>query len=66
MQQLIKKTQGKTLIVVSNKVSAMKNLDRIYVLVDGTIIAEGTHEQLLEENFLYQELYQYEKAGELI
>ncbi len=55
-----------TLIVVSNKVSMMENMDRVYLIINGKIEASGTHEQLLEINDLYQELNQYEREGELL
>ena len=55
-----------TLIVVSNKVSMMENMDRVYLITNGKIEASGTHEQLLEINELYQELNQYEREGELL
>ena len=44
----------------------MKNLDKIYMLVDGKIYAQGTHEELLKQNELYKEMYNYEKEGDLI
>lgn len=52
------------LIVVSNKISRMQNMDKVYLLVDGEIQASGTHEELLQTNQIYQELSQYEKEGE--
>lgn len=55
-----------TLIVVSNKVNMMEDMDKVYVLTNGKIEASGTHEQLLETNELYQELNEYEKEGELL
>lgn len=54
------------LIVVSNKISMMENMDKVYLLIDGKIQACGTHQELLENNTLYQELSQYEKEGELL
>ncbi len=55
-----------TLIVVSNKISMMENMDKVYLLIDGKIQDCGTHQELLENNELYQELSQYEKEGELL
>lgn len=45
-----------TLIVVSHRISALKNADVIYVLDQGTIIEQGTHEELLQNNKLYTRL----------
>ena len=44
----------------------MENMDKIYLLIDGKITAQGTHKELLESNDLYKELSDYEKAGGLI
>lgn len=57
---------NQTLIVVSNKISMMENMDKVFLLLDGEIQAMGTHEELLQNNAIYQELNQYEKEGELV
>lgn len=54
------------LLVVSNKISMMENMDKVYLLTDGKIQATGTHEELLQNNQLYQELSQYEREGEVL
>lgn len=56
----------KTIIMIANKVTDVEKLDKIYLMVDGEILASGTHEQLLEKNELYREMYQYEMEGEEI
>lgn len=66
LNSVIDETQEEILIIVSNKVSSMKNLDKVYMLIDGRIYAEGKHEELLENNELYREMYNYEKEGDLI
>lgn len=66
LNSVIDETKEEILIIVSNKVSSMKNLDKVYMLIDGRIYAEGTHEELLENNELYREMYNYEKEGDLI
>lgn len=66
LNSVINETQEEILIIVSNKVSSMKNLDKVYMLIDGRIYAEGTHKELLENNELYREMYNYEKEGDLI
>ena len=63
----IEKQVGKNiLIVISNKISMMENMDKIYLLIDGKITEQGTHKELLEFNELYKELSEYEKVGGLI
>ncbi len=66
LNSIINETKEEILIIVSNKVSSMKNLDRVYMLIDGKIYAEGTHGELLKNNELYKEMYSYEKEGDLI
>lgn len=62
----IMKMTGKTIINIANKVTDVKNMDKIYLMVDGKFIDSGTHEELLSKNSIYQEMYQYEMAGELV
>lgn len=66
LQAIIKEIKNNILIVVSNKISMMEQMDRVYLLIDGKIIDSGTHEELLQRNELYLELESYEKEGELL
>ena len=66
LNSIINETKEKILIIVSNKVSSMKNLDKVYMLLDGRIYAQGTHKEILEQNELYKEMYNYEEEGDLI
>ena len=49
---------GKTSIIISHRVSTIKNANKILVLDHGEIIETGTHEQLMEEKGIYFELYE--------
>ena len=49
--------RGRTTIFISHRVSTVRNADRIAVLHDGNIVEYGTHDQLLEHNGYYTELY---------
>ena len=53
-----KLVQGKTLIVIAHRLSTIKDADCIYVVKDGTIAEQGTHEALLAENGLYKEMWE--------
>lgn len=64
MLNLIEEVGDNTLIVISNKTSNMKDLDRIYILLNGVIQDYGTHEQLLEKNQFYKELNLLERKEE--
>ncbi len=46
----------KTLIVISHRISALKNADRIYVLDQGRIVEHGTHAALIQNGRLYARL----------
>lgn len=54
------------LIIISNKISMMEKMDKVYLLVDGKILDSGTHEELLKKNELYSKLNAYEKVGDLV
>lgn len=48
--------QARTTIVVSNRISTLRRLDRIIVLNDGRIVGEGTHEELMKSCPGYRQL----------
>ncbi len=48
--------QNKTTIIISHRISCVKDLDKIVVLNNGYITSCGTHEELLKENAEYSEL----------
>ena len=64
MNHLIQEVGNKTLIVISNKITSVENMNKIYVLLDGKIQDSGTHKELLERNTFYKEIYTLEKKGE--
>lgn len=47
----------RTTILISHRISTIKNADRILVLDDGKITESGTHEELLKANGMYAEMY---------
>lgn len=50
-------TKGKTLIVIAHRLSTIMYADKILVLEDGAISAEGTHEQLLSSSQTYLDMW---------
>lgn len=57
--------EGRTSFVIAHRLSTIRNADFILVMKDGDIIESGTHEQLLEQDGFYAELYnsQFEQAS---
>lgn len=57
--------KGRTSFVIAHRLSTIKDADLILVMKDGDIIEQGTHQQLLEQNGFYAELYnsQFEEVG---
>ena len=50
--------RGRTTILISHRVSTIRNADRIFVLEHGEIVAEGSHAELLARGGYYADLYQ--------
>ncbi len=54
---MAKLMQGKTCFVIAHRLSTIRNADLILVVKDGDIAERGRHEELLEKNGFYSELY---------
>lgn len=52
-----KLTEGKTSFIIAHRLSTIKNADLILVINEGNIIEQGNHEQLMEKQGFYAELY---------
>jgi ATP-binding cassette subfamily B protein len=48
---------GRTAVLISHRVAAIKDADQIIVLDGGKIVERGTHKELLAQGGLYGELY---------
>jgi len=57
IQNLHAISKNKTTIIVSHRISSVKNADKIIVLEEGQIIQQGTHNQLVTTEGYYKELY---------
>ena len=55
--------KDKTVIVIAHRLSTIMKMDRIIVLEKGNVVAEGTHQQLLEDKGLYQKLWKIQAGG---
>lgn len=54
---IIKLAGEKTIIIISHRLSTIVNVDKIYVMKDGTIEEHGTHEQLINKKGIYYEMF---------
>ncbi len=59
---LEKMRRGRTTIMIAHRLSTIKDADRIYVLRHGEIIEEGTHDQLINEQGVYFNMYQLQTS----
>jgi ATP-binding cassette subfamily B protein len=51
-------SKNKTTLIVSHRISSIKNADAIIVLENGEIIQQGTHNELVNKNGYYKELFE--------
>ena len=56
--------KGRTSVIISHRVSSAKLADKIIMLDDGYIVEQGTHEDLMEANGVYRELYDKQMSVE--
>lgn len=54
-----------TVFIIAQRISSVKNCDKILVVDDGEIKGFGTHEELLDNNEIYQEIYKTQQKGVL-
>ncbi|MGM0547056.1 MAG: ABC transporter ATP-binding protein [Bacteroidota bacterium] len=57
LQHLRKELKGRTTLMISHRISTIKDADVIYYLEDGTVVEQGTHEELLEQEGRYSVMY---------
>lgn len=55
--------EGKTVIAIAHRLSTIAAMDRLIVMDKGRIIEEGAHQELLELNGLYAQLWQHQSGG---
>lgn len=63
-QALSKETKKKTVLIVAQRISTILNADKIIVLDQGEIVAEGTHKELMKSCDVYQEIASSQLSAE--
>lgn len=62
-QRFAELVPGQTVVLISHRFSTVRMANRIVVLQNGTVIEEGTHDQLLARKGLYAELFELQAEG---
>ncbi len=60
---LREKLPDMTKIIIAQRISSVRDADQIVILDDGRIKGIGTHKELLQNNSIYQEIYESQKEG---
>ena len=61
IQESIENMQGEyTILIIAHRLSTIINSDRLILIDNGKVLGEGTHEELLKSNKIYQKLYNLE------
>lgn len=53
-------SQGKTTIIIAHRLSTVRDADKIIVMEKGRVVGEGTHEELMQSNPVYQNLVHHQ------
>lgn len=61
---LARRLEGRTQIVITQRISSAMHADCIYVMDRGTLVDQGTHRELLERCAIYKEIYASQTGGE--
>ena len=62
-QSFAKNLKDTTVIIIAQRISSVQYADEILILDDDHIAGQGTHEELLASNQIYQEIYQSQQEG---
>ena len=62
-ESFAKNLKGTTVIIIAQRISSVQYADEIFILDDDHIAGQGTHEELLRSNSIYQEIYQSQQEG---
>ncbi|WP_277585181.1 ABC transporter ATP-binding protein [Psychrobacillus antarcticus] len=66
LEALKAKRTDETTIITSHRLSAIQHAHQIIVMNEGTIVEKGSHEQLMEQQGIYYEMYQLQQLESLV
>jgi ATP-binding cassette subfamily B protein len=64
LTSLSRKIKGTSLIIIAQRVQSIIDADQILVIENGIVTGTGTHEELLNSNLLYQQIYEIQLGGD--
>lgn len=64
LKNIQKNFEGITLISITQKIEPIKNYDHIIVLMEGELLAQGKHQELLADSLEYQQIYESQHSTE--
>ncbi|MCH8907364.1 MAG: ABC transporter ATP-binding protein [Candidatus Heimdallarchaeota archaeon] len=64
-RSLEKLTQNRTTILIAHRLSTIRNVDRIYVLENGKIVEQGNHDELVDQDGLYANLWKVQTGAKI-
>lgn len=62
-ESLYELMEGKTVIAIAHRLSTIAAMDRLIVLDNGQIVEQGTHQELINSNGIYAELWTHQTGG---
>lgn len=65
-EQLNNLMQGKTVIAIAHRLSTIAAMDRLVIMDKGKIIEQGSHQELIDQNGLYAQLWSRQSGGFLL
>ena len=63
---LLQLMEGKTVIAIAHRLSTISALDRLVVIEQGSILQQGSHQQLANSEGLYAELWKRQSGGFIV
>ena len=66
IDELYKHTAGRSMLLVSHRISALRECDEIFLMDEGRIIARGPHDDLMQDNESYRSICEYQEKSDVL